>query len=222
MHEANEGSSPLTRGKQDGVKAPSGRIRLIPAHAGKTTVSVAQVLAYPAHPRSRGENRTMPTMIAKAVGSSPLTRGKHDFVLARRLDVGLIPAHAGKTSHHDLSKVRTWAHPRSRGENSPSAAVSPSGWGSSPLTRGKHVDIGFPDGTTRLIPAHAGKTNAVSGIVLRSGAHPRSRGENSFFIPGGPRMRGSSPLTRGKRCLGGRRSDLVRLIPAHAGKTRQR
>ena len=34
-------------------------------------------------------------------------------------DVGLIPAHAGKT-HVDQALVgRPWAHPRSRGENRP-------------------------------------------------------------------------------------------------------
>ena len=50
------GSSPLTRGKLDQRlhrRAPQG---LIPAHAGKTTTFLVQVVRGSAHPRSRGEN----------------------------------------------------------------------------------------------------------------------------------------------------------------------
>ena len=51
-------------------------------------------------------------------------------------------------------------------------------------------------------------------------AHPRSRGENidAWQLP--ERHVGSSPLTRGKRCLPKTTSRRRRLIPAHAGKTR--
>ena len=72
-------------------------LRLIPAHAGKTLAYFVRLSDIPAHPRSRGENRDLPRLIAPALGSSPLTRGK---LWERRLDflnVRLIPAHAGKT-----------------------------------------------------------------------------------------------------------------------------
>ena len=49
-------------------------------------------------------------------------------------------------------------HPRSRGENPPSAKNPPARLGSPPLTRGKHSkmqDFMYPGGIT---PAHAGKT----------------------------------------------------------------
>ena len=77
--------------------------------------------------------------------------------------------------------------------------------------------------TTRgLIPAHAGKTQprVVDGLLDR--AHPRSRGENPDC---GVRVflsEGSSPLTRGKPLGLGGRVVPPGLIPAHAGKTRQR
>ena len=75
-------------------------------------------------------------------------------------------------------------------------ALSP---GSSPLTRGKRIDLLPPVHSPRLIPAHAGKTlrarirvpvlprlipahagkTGVVGPSLGVGtAHPRSRGEN--------------------------------------------
>ena len=52
-------------------------------------------------------------------------------------------------------------------------------------------------------------------------AHPRSRGENAIRAPKVGLAGGSSPLTRGKRELGGVLSLDSGLIPAHAGKTYQ-
>ena len=70
-----------------------------------------------------------------------------------------------------------------------------------------------------LIPAHAGKTNVSAVRALAAAAHPRSRGENPGAVCQVLIMKGSSPLTRGKRV-----AYLVEvvpegLIPAHAGKT---
>ena len=70
--------------------------------------------------------------------------------------------------------------------------------GSSPLTRGKHVETMRDMLHRRLIPAHAGKTQRVEIHRLFSGAHPRSRGENAVSDPHSRTAYGSSPLTRGK------------------------
>ena len=50
-----------------------------------------------AHPRSRGENRTVRASGAHTSGSSPLTRGKQRGIPQRLNRPRLIPAHAGKT-----------------------------------------------------------------------------------------------------------------------------
>ena len=92
------GSSPLTRGKLCPPRRASASTGLIPAHAGKTTACSAARPAGRAHPRSRGENIWGSPTAGTYKGSSPLTRGKHDFELRVRLLVGLIPAHAGKTT----------------------------------------------------------------------------------------------------------------------------
>ena len=70
-----------------------------------------------------------------------------------------------------------------------------------------------------LIPAHAGKTYLQRLQRSETGAHPRSRGENTDEQAARAGDAGSSPLTRGKRK--GRRNSGPpgRLIPAHAGKT---
>ena len=111
------------------------------------------------------------------------------------------------------------AHPRSRGENSPSRRITAAFLGSSPLTRGKplsHRSRILPRG---LIPAHAGKTTCPRTTVVSGGAHPRSRGENASAARHWASSVGSSPLTRGKLCRGNGPRSSRRLIPAHAGKT---
>ena len=71
-----EGSSPLTRGKLVVNAVITWWLRLIPAHAGKTSPSTASASSTPAHPRSRGENLPRSQIERPIRGSSPLTRGK--------------------------------------------------------------------------------------------------------------------------------------------------
>ena len=74
------------------------RAGLIPAHAGKTRWILSIQNSPPAHPRSRGENFQTLGSTVSAVGSSPLTRGKPALAGKGADDLGLIPAHAGKTN----------------------------------------------------------------------------------------------------------------------------
>ena len=92
------GSSPLTRGKRSGRARSWLARRLIPTHAGKTSIVSSRFMAWRAHPRSRGENNVEQDWISFVRGSSPLTRGKLHAELLGEIDNGLIPAHAGKTS----------------------------------------------------------------------------------------------------------------------------
>ena len=175
-----------------------------------------------AHPRSRGENGKVATSATEVQGSSPLTRGKLSSSTTPLGMPGLIPAHAGKTHTEALPGDKTRAHPRSRGENFTDSCTPRPRGGSSPLTRGKQTTSRKAHHENGLIPAHAGKTPWGGGRGWPGGAHPRSRGENHCRqrVHGG--RRGSSPLTRGKRP----RQTIERfqdgLIPAHAGKTRDR
>ena len=91
---------------------------------------------------------------------------------------GLIPAHAGKTGERAESGCGQRAHPRSRGENEAGDEKGSTFDGSSPLTRGKRLPAFARFVRPGLIPAHAGKTDALPGCT------------NGW--------EGSSPLTRGK------------------------
>ena len=131
------GSSPLTRGKQEGPARRERPGRLIPAHAGKTSRRRCRRSPGGAHPRSRGENPRVALKTSAISGSSPLTRGKLEMIQERFPESGLIPAHAGKTSRRRAPCRTRGAHPRSRGENAMRALTGALMKGSSPLTRGK-------------------------------------------------------------------------------------
>ena len=173
-----------------------------------------------AHPRSRGENHPRGQGHRSMRGSSPLTRGKRHAILAPVSRAGLIPAHAGKTSSTSNEFLTRRAHPRSRGENCGRTRGSRRPAGSSPLTRGKRCHRRRLSASSRLIPAHAGKTAASGGPTNPGGAHPRSRGENQVTVRTRVCRVGSSPLTRGKHRTHRLPSRRRGLIPAHAGKTR--
>ena len=214
------GSSPLTRGKPWRQPWDRQHRGLIPAHAGKTlrrrTALPSQRGSSPltrgkrggldtshakeaAHPRSRGENSEVIDRLLAHSGSSPLTRGKPASAWRIIHAERLIPAHAGKTCEERAARPSRRAHPRSRGENIGRSSVRRAPRGSSPLTRGKRGSSHQPGHGNGLIPAHAGKTRGGRDHVGLCAAHPRSRGENQEdFVPH-HEVRGSSPLTRGKR-----------------------
>ena len=214
-----EGSSPLTRGKHHEPPWRRRRQRLIPAHAGKTSVHPLVVACPAAHPRSRGENEVALFALLDERGSSPLTRGKRRNNLRLLRVSRLIPAHAGKTDGGSRPGPVFSAHPRSRGENSPCGMCRLRRLGSSPLTRGKRFADAYDRLGNGLIPAHAGKTTSIWSPPLYGRAHPRSRGENTVPSPAVPPAVGSSPLTRGKPCHRVMGVAGWGLIPAHAGKT---
>ena len=93
----SEGSSPRMRGKpNEGIRgiAESG---LIPAHAGKTGRLPENAYTWWAHPRACGENLSRDDSLKSPAGSSPRMRGKRAQERREFLELGLIPAHAGKT-----------------------------------------------------------------------------------------------------------------------------
>ena len=216
------GSSPLMRGKRGHGSHGQVEHGLIPAHAGKTTWQPASTGASWAHPRSHGENPSMPGGTYVDEGSSPLTRGKPAAPRGAEVRDGLIPTHAGKTAPSQCKTCARRAHPRSRGENIASSFAFAWSLGSSPLTRGKLEFDGLQPAAVGLIPAHAEKTHWESPPARPRRVHPRSRGENANSISEPVLPNGSSPLTRGKPERRGHHAAQEGLIPAHAGKTQGR
>ena len=213
------GSSPRVRGKHARHCDRWGRVRLIPARAGKTCSDSTWSRLPGAHPRACGENCAPADTRSAGQGSSPRVRGKR--VRRRRpwSAPRLIPARAGKTARRSQQMSRRGAHPRACGENKHKFTRGISGSGSSPRVRGEHPRSRRYNGRPRLIPARAGKTDFTMTLGTGSQAHPRACGENLIGLGADLAATGSSPRVRGKRhrcrvLVGG-----GGLIPACAGKT---
>ena len=192
---------------------------LIPAWAGKTTVTLAVYTLVGAHPRVGGENTGREVNVFLVSGSSPRGRGKRGHVLHGWVWCGLIPAWAGKTfSFRSLPRLYP-AHPRVGGENSGKATCHAGSRGSSPRGRGKHPRLACYLARSRLIPAWAGKTVCCCVRLVAHRAHPRVGGENVIYPAMQALAGGSSPRGRGKPFKGSRRRFKRGLIPAWAGKT---
>ena len=174
------GTSPRTRGKLLLGHFWQEELRNIPAHAGKTVPRHNPNHPHTEHPRARGENGFVTVGFGGFDGTSPRTRGKplwlgFCFNLMRN-----IPAHAGKTSTVMRLGFVKREHPRARGENGQKDTERTPSCGTSPRTRGKHIEKGTGAWGTGNIPAHAGKTHGVPAPCGDVWEHPRARGENTY------------------------------------------
>ena len=71
--------------------------RITPAHAGKRSSEVSHVVSSQDHPRTRGEKLHQCIFDEVGIGSPPHTRGKDVMRMYNTLEVGITPAHAGKS-----------------------------------------------------------------------------------------------------------------------------
>ena len=195
------GSSPRMRGKRAG-QVPACRCgRIIPAHAGQTSVRTGPAASRPDHPRACGANSHAAPGAYGHLGSSPRMRGKQRIQIGGRGVNRIIPAHAGQTAEYGSSLCFRSDHPRACGANDKFKSTMNFAGGSSPRMRGKPRQAQRHPRPPRIIPAHAGQTKA-NGI--RRGVyqdHPRACGANSSDSSPIAYIVGSSPRMRGK--LGG-------------------
>ena len=71
----------------------------------------------------------------------------------------------------------------------------------------------------RITPAHAGKTLLSLSALMRDADHPRACGENRYKCYEDKVPIGSPPRMRGKHSIDSAVLKLLRITPAHAGKT---
>ena len=132
---------------------------------------------------------------------------------------GNTPARAGKTPESARRLRRRWEHPRSRGEDKPTATVKGSKPGTPPLARGRLPVTPGGEDLNGNIPARAGKTYPprLSGSQRRE--HPRSRGEDRVSSQRWRSLSGTPPLARGRLAPTHPPPRIVGNTPARAGKT---
>ena len=193
------GSSPHTRGARRPARRASASARIIPAYAGSTGAQKPFLLAFPDHPRIRGEHTIPASGGTRKPGSSPHTRGAQRAAPAKGKLHGIIPAYAGSTRC--------------------TSSLLPSWHGSSPHTRGAQTPSWKVTGNPGIIPAYAGSTTSSPPPAAGRGDHPRIRGEHSMPATGRLAIAGSSPHTRGAPPSTGNVLPRPGIIPAYAGST---
>ena len=110
-------------------------------------------------------------------------------------------------------------HPRIRGEHQDPTEPSQENIGSSPHTRGAHLQQPESARAGGIIPAYAGSTPTRPRPSRCRRDHPRIRGEHSICLKFCHLTIGSSPHTRGARLGVAGVGINVGIIPAYAGST---
>ena len=82
------GSSPRMRGKRVQAILTTDKFRIIPAHAGQTTLPVCNIFAGTDHPRACGANGQALNVKRRLDGSSPRMRGKQSDFMRKLLSAG--------------------------------------------------------------------------------------------------------------------------------------
>ena len=161
----------------------------------------------------------MVTVLPPLVGSPPRMRGKGLLIKAIAQAVGITPAHAGKRRKVKCLRLPNRDHPRACGEKAARTDGFRVVQGSPPRMRGKVIKITICNTITRITPAHAGKRNTLLCAKMLLGDHPRACGEKSTVVQSLLDNPGSPPRMRGKAATNTANAGLIRITPAHAGKS---
>ena len=216
---ASVGSSPRMRGKLRHAGGLPASERIIPAHAGQTTIFSFNSARWSDHPRACGANGVWGVFNIRGHGSSPRMRGKLFHNCSVLCFVRIIPAHAGQTMVAGRHSTPSTDHPRACGANAWRRDCRRAIYGSSPRMRGKPEHRHPGHGHRRIIPAHAGQTSPHAIMPPRSTDHPRACGANYNGTYSTFDDLGSSPRMRGKLTADAGDTHSRRIIPAHAGQT---
>ena len=192
------GSPPHARGRlRRGLEAAVDA-RITPACAGKTKLPPVKFELQSDHPRMRGEDCASPSCARSRTGSPPHARGRPGKNAKYGHVARITPACAGKTFSAFFLPRSEADHPRMRGEDARSIPSRMPEGGSPPHARGRRVRRREPRPGRGITPACAGKTPRRRGSDSRTPDHPRMRGEDSTFLDGFGRRRGSPPHARGR------------------------
>ena len=145
-------------------------------------------------------------------------RGKVIYMTINISTTGITPAHAGKSNPPPCKSTNCRDHPRTCGEKPSKIDPVPPQKGSPPHMRGKETRSRTGKTESRITPAHAGKSAALSSKKFNLEDHPRTCGEKTAMEIPRNKLFGSPPHMRGKdtshRCT----QCSFRITPAHAGK----
>ena len=90
---------------------------ITPTHAGKTESGTFANPTGEDHPRACGKDRAFFSFLRLFLGSPPRMRERLLIASAFFQDVGITPAHAGKTNMRTYSRLNVRDHPRACGKD---------------------------------------------------------------------------------------------------------
>ena len=155
------------RGARFIKSATQDAVGIIPACAGSTVEQLFLTTVIGDHPRMCGEHRTGRPYFAIVQGSSPHVRGALLHLRVDARDRGIIPACAGSTHHESDGADDERDHPRMCGEHFQTKRARIRLSGSSPHVRGAPHLMAELRGQSGIIPACAGSTALLIGIIHR-------------------------------------------------------
>ena len=212
------GSSPRAGRRPTPVDVVDELPGLIPA-SGETTPRARHRRCTPgAHPRERGDDRSVSARPDGWDGSSPRAGrrpGRDDRAEALH---GLIPASGETTGVGARGGGWRTAHPRERGDDLATKSDRDTVEGSSPRAGRRPVGCGSGVHDTGFIPASGETTRTPSTASRTRPAHPRERGDDHPALDLSASVAGSSPRAGRRRVELGVGAGGVRLIPA-SGET---
>ena len=143
------------------------------------------------------------------------------FIFSQTLQTILsnYPVKTTRLSQERPSAYYSIRSPRSRGKDLLMSFLGKVMWGSPPLTRERLPKVSWAACKSRITPAHAGKTHNKNRNCYSREDHPRSRGKDQAMNGCVFAGQGSPPLTRERPATFNRLFCIIRITPAHAGKT---
>ena len=129
-----------------------------------------------------GEKQASRYLPATLLGSPPRVRGKAGYLAIKRMDEGITPAYAGKSSTATRAARSTGDHPRICGEKQKSSGAGLRKWGSPPRMRGKGCMFCCSPAKVGITPAYAGKSLLCMDFCPAYRDHPRVCGEKQSII----------------------------------------
>ena len=147
-------------------------------------------------PLSRGRSRDL-DLLGGAGRFTPAYAGNTKACPPYALLPRFTPAYAGNTRSKQSREIRTWVHPRIRGEYKKDWKHNFFLTGSPPHTRGIPQVVKRERVVAGFTPAYAGNTVALPNSGAWTEVHPRIRGEYYRGIRYKSLQMGSPPHTRG-------------------------
>ncbi len=175
---ADSGPPPRARGPPTDAGRHASPYGTTPACAGTTGAAGPPPGRAGDHPRVRGDHTSTCPQFQPTQGPPPRARGPRVRVQRQRRADGTTPACAGTTPPRRRRPPRWRDHPRVRGDHRDASAGGGRIAGPPPRARGPRRPGGWARRAGRTTPACAGTTRSRRGCGVRSGDHPRVRGDH--------------------------------------------